>query len=236
MRSVRLDRRGMPGTQTMAVSVRALADERTDPLPTPSRLSAGIPHRPCSTARRSPCGSGSEPGPGLRNPVTRRRIAVAMLINIVIAGFAGHIRAKVVLDRLDQDPALASSVFVRMITDTMGFLASSAFAVAGGIGQASTARIGRDQMRRFTIYPFPLATSPSISNDANQKAGRFSPAAGKWLAISISRPGVVCETRATDLKRLLPGGSHRLYQSSEISASPPACPPSRSDRWSRHIT
>jgi len=59
-------------------------------------------------------------------------IAVAMLINIVIAGFAG-IFVPVMLDRMDQDPALASSVFVTMITDTMGFLAFLSLAVASGL-------------------------------------------------------------------------------------------------------
>jgi magnesium transporter len=59
-------------------------------------------------------------------------IAAAMLINIVIAGFAG-IFVPVMLDRLDQDPALASSVFVTMITDTMGFLAFLGLAVGSGM-------------------------------------------------------------------------------------------------------
>jgi len=39
----------------------------------------------------------------------------------------------VMLDRLDQDPALASSVFVTMITDTMGFLAFLSLAVGSGM-------------------------------------------------------------------------------------------------------
>jgi magnesium transporter len=36
----------------------------------------------------------------------------------------------VLLERLDQDPAVASSVFVTMITDSMGFLAFLGLAVA----------------------------------------------------------------------------------------------------------
>ncbi|WP_109354301.1 magnesium transporter [Sphingorhabdus sp. EL138] len=59
-------------------------------------------------------------------------IAAAMLINIVIAGFAG-IFVPVMLERMKQDPALASSVFVTMITDTMGFLAFLGLAVASGM-------------------------------------------------------------------------------------------------------
>lgn len=59
-------------------------------------------------------------------------IAVAMVINIATAGFAG-VAIPVTLDRLDQDPAVASSVFVTMITDSMGFLAFLGLAVASGL-------------------------------------------------------------------------------------------------------
>jgi magnesium transporter len=59
-------------------------------------------------------------------------IAAAMLTNIVIAGLAGVI-IPVTLDHFDQDPAVASSVFVTMITDSMGFLAFLGLAVLSGI-------------------------------------------------------------------------------------------------------
>ncbi len=59
-------------------------------------------------------------------------IAAAMLVNIVIAGLAG-VLVPIVLDRLKQDPAVASSVFVTMITDSIGFLAFLGFAVASGL-------------------------------------------------------------------------------------------------------
>ena len=39
----------------------------------------------------------------------------------------------VLFDRLDQDPAVASSVFVTMITDSMGFFAFLGLAVASGL-------------------------------------------------------------------------------------------------------
>jgi magnesium transporter len=55
-----------------------------------------------------------------------------MIINIATAGFAG-VAIPVTLDRLDQDPAVASSVFVTMITDSMGFLAFLGLAVATGL-------------------------------------------------------------------------------------------------------
>jgi magnesium transporter len=59
-------------------------------------------------------------------------IAMAMLINIAVAGLAG-VLVPVVLERLDQDPAVASSVFVTMITDSMGFFAFLGLAVASGL-------------------------------------------------------------------------------------------------------
>jgi magnesium transporter len=59
-------------------------------------------------------------------------IAAAMLTNIVIAGLAG-VLIPVTLDHYDQDPAVASSVFVTMITDSMGFLAFLGLAVLSGL-------------------------------------------------------------------------------------------------------
>ncbi len=59
-------------------------------------------------------------------------IALAMVINVVIAGSAG-VLVPVAFERLDQDPAVASSVFVTMITDSMGFFAFLGLAVASGI-------------------------------------------------------------------------------------------------------
>ena len=49
-------------------------------------------------------------------------IAAAMLTNIVVAGFAG-VMVPLTLERAGADPAVASSVFVTMVTDSMGFLA-----------------------------------------------------------------------------------------------------------------
>jgi len=49
-------------------------------------------------------------------------IALAMVINMVIAGLAG-ITIPFVLDRIGVDPALASGAFVTTVTDVVGFLA-----------------------------------------------------------------------------------------------------------------
>ncbi len=59
-------------------------------------------------------------------------IAAAMVINIIVSGMAG-VLVPVAFERLDQDPAVASSVFVTMITDSMGFLAFLGLAVASGL-------------------------------------------------------------------------------------------------------
>ena len=49
-------------------------------------------------------------------------IALAMVINMVAAGFAG-ILIPIVLDKLKADPAIASGVFVTTVTDVVGFFA-----------------------------------------------------------------------------------------------------------------
>lgn len=59
-------------------------------------------------------------------------IATAMMVNIVTAGFAG-VAVPLIFDRFDIDPAVASSIFVTMITDSMGFLAFLGLATAAGL-------------------------------------------------------------------------------------------------------
>jgi len=59
-------------------------------------------------------------------------IALAMVINIAVSGLAG-VLVPVTFERLGQDPAVASSVFVTMITDSMGFFAFLGLAVAAGL-------------------------------------------------------------------------------------------------------
>ena len=56
-------------------------------------------------------------------------IALAMLCNIVIAGLAG-VLVPLTLERLKADPAISSSVFVTMTTDSMGFLVFLGLATA----------------------------------------------------------------------------------------------------------
>ena len=66
------------------------------------------------------------------NPALGLVIAAAMMTNILVAGLAG-VLVPVTLDRLDADPAVASSVFVTMTTDSIGFLAFLGLATASGL-------------------------------------------------------------------------------------------------------
>ena len=59
-------------------------------------------------------------------------IAAAMLFNIIVAGLAG-VLVPLMLERAGTDPAVASSVFVTMVTDSMGFLAFLGLATAAGL-------------------------------------------------------------------------------------------------------
>jgi len=59
-------------------------------------------------------------------------IAAAMLTNIIVAGFAG-VLVPLALERAGADPAVASSVFVTMVTDSMGFFSVLALATWSGL-------------------------------------------------------------------------------------------------------
>jgi magnesium transporter len=49
-------------------------------------------------------------------------IALAMIINLVVAGLAGT-GVPVILEKIGVDPALASGAFVTTVTDVVGFFA-----------------------------------------------------------------------------------------------------------------
>jgi magnesium transporter len=121
---------GNAGTQTMAVTVRAIAT---------NQLTRSNTRRIIWRELRVAMLNGATvaaligiataliftPGLGLV-------IASAVVINILTAGLAG-VAVPVLFDRMDQDPAVASSVFVTMITDSMGFFAFLGLAVASGL-------------------------------------------------------------------------------------------------------
>lgn len=112
---------GNAGTQTLAVIVRALA----------MREVSG------TNARRAIV---KEAGVGLMNgmifsalvgtgvvlwfgnPALGLVIGMALIVNLLIAGIFGAL-IPVLLDRMDQDPAISSSIFLTAFTDVVGFFA-----------------------------------------------------------------------------------------------------------------
>ncbi len=121
---------GNAGTQTMAVSVRAIAMNQLTQANTGRILWREIRVallNGVTIAVLIGLGTGL-----IFTPMLGAVIAAAMLINIATAGLAG-VLVPVIFDRLKQDPAVASSVFVTMITDSMGFFAFLGLAVAAGL-------------------------------------------------------------------------------------------------------
>ena len=122
---------GNAGTQTLAVTVRALA---TNQLTQSNRWRAV--GRELRVALLNGATIAVVIGSGVSlvfaNPLLGGVIAVAMMANIVIAGLAG-VLVPLTLERAGADPAVASSVFVTMTTDSMGFLVFLGLAVASGL-------------------------------------------------------------------------------------------------------
>jgi magnesium transporter len=122
---------GNAGTQTMAVTVRALATNQL----TQSNTWRSI-WRELRIALLNGGTVAAVIGVGVAlvfgNAELGGVIAAAMLFNILIAGLAG-VMVPLLLDRWNQDPAVASSVFVTMLTDSMGFLVFLGLATAAGL-------------------------------------------------------------------------------------------------------
>ena len=122
---------GNAGTQTLAVTVRAIA---TNQLTGSNRWRAV--GREIRVALLNGLTVALLIGIGvalvLESNSLGALIAAAMLINIIVAGFAG-VLVPLALERAGADPAVASSVFVTMTTDSMGFLAVLGLATATGI-------------------------------------------------------------------------------------------------------
>jgi magnesium transporter len=122
---------GNAGTQTLAVTVRALAMNQL----TATNAGRAV-RRELLIAVLN--GATVAAAVGLvvsvifANPALGGVIAAAMLANIVIAGCAG-VLVPLTLERLNADPAIASSIFVTMITDSMGFLIFLGMASASGL-------------------------------------------------------------------------------------------------------
>lgn len=122
---------GNAGTQTMAVTVRALATNQL----TQSNTWRTI-WRELRVAMLNGGTVAVVIGIGVAlvfaKPQLGGVIAAAMMANIVIAGLAG-VMVPLALERVDADPAVSSSVFVTMITDSMGFFAFLGLAAASGL-------------------------------------------------------------------------------------------------------
>lgn len=122
---------GNAGTQTMAVAVRALAMNELTRSNTWRTIRKELMVAILNGATIAIL-IGIGAALVFSNWLLGAVIATAMLVNIVVAGLAG-VFVPVTLERLDQDPAVASSVFVTMITDSIGFLAFLGLAVAAGL-------------------------------------------------------------------------------------------------------
>jgi len=122
---------GNAGTQTLAVTVRAIA---TNQLTGSNRWRAV--GRELRVAILNGLTIAVLIGVGvsvvLGSAALGSVIAAAMLINIIVAGLAG-VMVPLALERSGADPAVASSVFVTMVTDSMGFLLFLGLATAAGL-------------------------------------------------------------------------------------------------------
>ena len=122
---------GNAGSQTMAVTVRALATNQI----TGSNARRTI-LREIRVALLNGCTVALVLGLGVglvfHNVALGGVIAAAMMTNIVTAGLAGA-AVPLAFDRMNLDPAVASSIFVTMITDSMGFFAFLGLATAAGL-------------------------------------------------------------------------------------------------------
>ncbi len=121
---------GNAGTQTMAVTVRAIAMNQLTRSNTRRILWREMRVALLNGVTVAVL-IGAATG-AIFEPLLGAVIAAAMVVNVLIAGLAG-VLVPVAFDRLDQDPAVASSVFVTMITDSMGFFAFLGLAVAVGV-------------------------------------------------------------------------------------------------------
>jgi magnesium transporter len=122
---------GNAGTQTMAVAVRALATNQLTENNTRRTI-----WREIRVAMLNGSTIATLIGVGTTlvfgNPMLGLVIAFAVLFNIMVAGLAG-VLVPVALDRFGADPAVASSVFVTMMTDTLGFLSFLGLATVVGV-------------------------------------------------------------------------------------------------------
>jgi magnesium transporter len=123
---------GNAGTQTLAVTVRALA---TNQLTESNTLRTF--RRELTIALANGLSLAVLIGVGVtlifHNPLLGAVMGASMIINNLAAGLGG-ILVPVTLDRLDIDPAVSSAVFVTTVTDVTGFFSFLGLAALVGLG------------------------------------------------------------------------------------------------------
>jgi len=112
---------GNAGTQTLTVTVRALATKELTGANTYRVITKEIIVG-CFNGIAFALLSGVVAWVWFDSTTLGFVIASAMVINMVIAGFAGT-TIPIMLDRFGADPAIASSVFLTTVTDVVGFFA-----------------------------------------------------------------------------------------------------------------
>lgn len=122
---------GNAGTQTLAVTVRALATNQLSSANTWRAVRREIAIALLNGGSVAAI-IGTVVALIFANPLLGAVIAAAMMTNILVAGIAG-VLVPLTLDRLRVDPAISSSIFVTMTTDSIGFLAFLGFAVLSGL-------------------------------------------------------------------------------------------------------
>jgi len=119
---------GNAGTQTLTVTVRALATRDIDAFNTRRLVTrealVGLVNGVVFAVL-----IGVVATIWFRNPQLGVVIAVAMVVNMLVAGVSG-ILIPIALERLRIDPAVASSAFVTTVTDVVGFFAFLGLAAA----------------------------------------------------------------------------------------------------------
>ncbi|MFC7050870.1 magnesium transporter [Emcibacter nanhaiensis] len=117
---------GNAGNQAMTVAVRALATKELTPSNAmrvvTRELSIGLLNGSALAVL-----IGGLTAIWFKNPELGGVIALAMVVNVIVAGLAG-IMVPLTLEKMKVDPALASTVLVTAITDVIGFLAFLGFA------------------------------------------------------------------------------------------------------------
>lgn len=110
---------GNAGTQTLTVTVRALATKEL----TASNMFRVVSKEVivgCFNGVLFAVLTGLVTWVWFQTPLLGGVIAAAMVINMVVAGFAGT-TIPILLERAGADPAIASSVFLTTVTDVVGF-------------------------------------------------------------------------------------------------------------------